>query len=73
MRLYPIYIWKKDKNIDTFQALLPNFQTIVQRKYVGILAILHLQWELNPEPWGLHCITIPYGQKNFIRKYICYL
>ena len=39
MCLYPIYIWKKDKNIDTFQALLPNFQTIVQRKYVGILAI----------------------------------
>ena len=39
MRLYPIYIWKKDKNIDTFQALLPDFQTIVQRKYVRILAI----------------------------------
>ena len=34
---------------------------------------LHSQWELNPEPWGLYCITIPHGQKNFIRKYMLVL
>ena len=38
MCLYPIYIWKKDKNIDTLKHL-PDFQTIVQRKHVRILEI----------------------------------
>ena len=38
--VFTLYIYReKIKNIDTFRALLPNFHTIVQRKYVRILAI----------------------------------
>ena len=48
------------------------FQSIVQRKCVRILAILCAAGIEHPEPWGLYCITIPPGQKNFICKYIYY-
>ena len=67
----PHLYMEKDKNIDTFQALT-KFSNHSAEEMCGFWQ-LHLQWELNPEPWGLYCITIPHGQKNFIRKYICYL
>ena len=72
MCLYPIYIWKKDKNIDTFQALtrFSNHSAEETCENFGNY-ICSGNWTQN---LGAYTVSLYHmAKRTLLAKYVCYL